>query len=130
MFLHFNFYFVTLTETKATTHRTRDKEPPAPFHPARPPGVYIEDCNTRADIGKFLRPVDFLKLFFTLCLIGMLCTYTNDYANTVGPQKPSLYQSWSNTYPEVLSFYWSFDVHEYSSQYTTLCVKQINGGKL
>jgi len=30
----------------------------------------------------------------------MMCTYTYDYANTVGPPKPSLYQSWSNTYPE------------------------------
>ena len=60
----------------------------------------MEDCKTRADIGKFLRPKDFLKLFFTPCLIGMLCTYTNDYANTVGPQKPSLYESWSNTYPD------------------------------
>ena len=30
----------------------------------------------------------------------MLCTYTNDYAETIGPQKPSLYQSWNNTYPE------------------------------
>ena len=44
--------------------------------------------------------MDFLKLFFTPCLIGMLCSYTKDYANTVGPQKPSLCQSWSNTYPE------------------------------
>ena len=70
------------------------------FRPACPPGVYIEDCKTRADIGKLLCPMDFLKQFFTPCLIGMLCTYTNDYANTVGPQKPSLYQSWSNTYPE------------------------------
>ena len=34
------------------------------------------------------------------CPIGMLCTYTNDYAETVGPQKPSLYQSWTNTYPD------------------------------
>ena len=76
------------------------RTPLPPFRPARPPAVYIEDCKTRADIGKFLRPVDFLKLFFTPCLIGILCTYTNDYANTVGPQKPSLYQSWSNTYPE------------------------------
>ena len=30
----------------------------------------------------------------------MLCTYTNDYAETVGPQKPPLYQSWTTTYPE------------------------------
>ena len=77
-----------------------DKEPLPPFRPAHPPGVDIEDYKTRADIGKFLRPMDFLKLFLTPCLIGMLCTYTNDYANTVGPQKPSLYQSRSNTYPE------------------------------
>ena len=41
-----------------------------------------------------------LKLFFTPCLIGMLCTYTNDYAETVGPQKPSFYQSWTDAYPE------------------------------
>ena len=98
MFLHFNFNFVTLTETKATTCRTQGQG--TPCHPARPPGVYIEDCKTHADISKFLRPVDFLKQFFTPCLIGMLSIYTNDYANTVGPQKPSLYQSWSNTYPE------------------------------
>ena len=65
---------------------TRNSQPPS-----RPPGVYIEDCKTRADIDKFLCPVDFLKLFFTPCLIGMLCTYTNDYANTVGPQKPCFY---------------------------------------
>ena len=55
------FYFVTLTETKATTHRTWGQE--TPFHPARPPGVYIKDCKTRADIGKFLRHVNcFLPL--------------------------------------------------------------------
>ena len=98
MFLHFNFYFVILTETKATTRRTQEQGTPCP--PARPPDVYIKECKTRADIGKFLRPMDFFKLFFTPCMIGMLGTYTNDYANTVGPQKPSLYQSWSNTYPE------------------------------
>ena len=81
-----------------------DKEPPAPLPPCSSTNsMDIENCKTRADIGKFLRPVDFLKLFLTPCLIGMLCTYTNDYANTVGPQKPSLYQSWSNTYPEEFS---------------------------
>ena len=111
MFLHFNFYFVTLTETKATTCWTQGQGTPCP--PARPPGVYIEDCKTRADIGKFLCPMDFLKLFFTPCLIGMLFTYTNDYANTVGPQKPSLYQSWSNTYPE--EFYCFIGVLMYMS---------------
>ena len=50
--------------------------------------------------ASFCVPWTFLKLFFTRCLIGMLCTYTNDSANTVGPQNPSLCQSWSNTYPE------------------------------
>ena len=101
MFLNFKFYFVTLTETKATTRRTwGTRNPLPPFRPARPPGVYIEDRTTRSDIGEFLHPVDFLKLFSTPCLIGMLCTYTNDYANTAEPQKPSLYHSWSNTYPE------------------------------
>ena len=73
------------------------RNPLPPYRPARPPGDYIKDCKTHADIGKFMRPMVFLKLFITPCLIGMLCTYTNDYANTVGPQKPSLYQSWSNT---------------------------------
>ena len=90
------------------------RNPLPPFRPARPPAVYIEDCKTRADISKFLHPVDFFLLFFfTPSLIGMLCTYTNDYANTVGPQKPSLYQSWSNTYPE--EFYHFIDLLMYMS---------------
>ena len=79
------------------------RNPLPPFRPARPPRVYIEDCKTCADISEFLRPMDFLKQFFYPLpdtVIGMLSAYTNDYANTVGPQKPSLYQSWSNTYPE------------------------------
>ena len=99
----FTFQFLLCYTYRAQGYNTQDSEtsnPLPPFHPAHPPGVCIEDCKTRADIGKFLRPLDFLKLFFTPCLIGMLCTYTNDYANAVGPQKPSLYQSWSNTYPE------------------------------
>ena len=53
-------------------YKTQDlgtRNPLPPFCPAHPPGVYIEDCKTRADIGKFLRPVDFLKLFFSPCLI-------------------------------------------------------------
>ena len=100
MFLHFSFYFVTLRDQGYNTQDSETRNPLPSFRPARPPGVYIEDCKTRADIGKFLRPVDFLKQFFTPCLIGMLCTYTNDYANTDRAQKPSLYQSWSNTYLE------------------------------
>ena len=121
MFLCFSFYFVTLTEPKATTRRTRGQGTPCPpFRPARPPGVYIEDCKTRSDTGEFLRPVDFLKLFFTPCLIGMLCTYTNDYANTVGPQKPSLYQLWSNTYPE--EFYCFIGLLMYMSTVHTIIV--------
>ena len=106
--LHKCFYISVFTllhlHYRDQGYNTQDsgtRNPLPPFCPVRPPGVYIEDCKTRADIGKFLRPVDVLKLFFTPCLLGMLCTvYTNDYANIVGPQKPSLYQSWSNTYPE------------------------------
>ena len=92
------FTFLHLQRPRLQHAGLRDKETPS--HPACPPGVYIKDCKTHADISKLLHPMDFLKLFFTPCLIGMLCTYTNDYADTVGPQKPSLYQSWSNTYPE------------------------------
>ena len=59
----------------------------------------------------------------------MLCTYTNDYANTGGPQKPSLYQSWSNTYPEEFYCFTGLlitDVHEYSliSKYWEVLVKK------
>ena len=81
--LHKCFYISVLTLLHLQRPRLQhaelgSKEPLPRYRPARPPGVYIEDCKTRADIGKFLRPVDFLKLFFTPCLIGMLCTYTND----------------------------------------------------
>ena len=99
----FTFQFLLCYTYRDQGYNMQDlgtRNPLPPFRPARPSGVYIEDCKTCADIGKFLRHVDFLKLFFTPCLTGMLCTYTNDYANTVEPQKPSLYQSWSNTYPE------------------------------
>ena len=50
----------------------------------------------------------------------MLCTYTNDYANTVGPLKPFLYQSWSNTYPE--EFYCFIGLLMYMSTVHTIIV--------
>ena len=114
------FTFLHLQRPRLQHAGLGDKEPPAPSHPARPPGVYIEDCKTCADIDKFLCPMDFLKLFLTPCLIGMLCTYsyTHDYANTVGPQKPSLYQSWSNTYLKEFYHYYLGRLLLYTYHYT------------
>ena len=105
--LHKCFYisiftlFHSLTETKATTRRTWGQGTPCPAS-----ALLIHLVSTLRTARPVLTSASFciqwtfLKLFFTPSLIGMLCTYTNDYANTVGPQKPSLYQSWSNTYPE------------------------------
>ena len=114
--MFFTFQFLLCYTYRDQGYNTQDsgtRNPLPPFRPACLPGVYIEDCKTCADIEKFLRPVDFLKLFFTPSLIGMLCTYTNDYANTAGPQKSLLYQSWSNTYPE--EFYRFIDLLMYMS---------------
>ena len=121
MCLHFNFYFVTLTENKATTRRTQEQGTPCP-----PSALLIHLVSTSRTArpvltsASFCVPWTFLNCFFTPCLIGILCTYTNDYANTVGPQKPSLYQSWSNTYPE--EFYPFIGLLMYTS---IVLVKQI-----
>ena len=119
------FTFLNLQRPRLQHAGNRDREPPS--HPACPPRVYIKDCKTHADISKFLHPVDFLKLFFTPCLIGMLCTYTNDYANTVGPR--NLPSTSHGVTPTLKSFiiYWSFEVHEYSSssKYSEVLVKEI-----
>jgi len=70
------------------------------FEPKHPPGVNLEDVKTRAEINNYLQPVDFFKLFFTHCLVSQLCAYTNQYAEEIGPNKPSMFSSWSETYAD------------------------------
>ena len=50
----------------ASTSRTARPALTSASFPACPPGIYIKDCKTCADISKFLRPVHFLKLFYPL----------------------------------------------------------------
>ncbi|GFN79530.1 hypothetical protein PoB_000603600 [Plakobranchus ocellatus] len=78
--------------------REHDRDPgpttPVPaFKPANPPGIILDEI-TRAGYRKFLRPVDFFCLFFTLDLVERLCGWKNGYAVTVGGEKPSMYARW------------------------------------
>lgn len=49
---------------------------------------------------KYLTPLDFFKVFFTVDLVKHLCKYTNDYAKIHGSQKPSLYKGWKEVTPD------------------------------
>ncbi|GFO17944.1 hypothetical protein PoB_004444900 [Plakobranchus ocellatus] len=66
--------------------REHDQDPgpttPVPaFKPAKPPGIILDEI-TKAGYRKFLRPVNFFCLFFTLDLVERLCGWTNGYAVT------------------------------------------------
>ena len=130
MFLHFSFYFVTLTLQRPRLQHAGlgDKELPASLPPCSSTSCLLQDPCWHRQVSEF-RGL-FKTVVFTPCLLGMLCTYTSDYANIVGPQKPSIYQSWSNTYPE--EFYRFIGLLMYMNIVHSIwhCVKQINGGKL
>ncbi|GFS27077.1 hypothetical protein ElyMa_001738800 [Elysia marginata] len=79
------------------TPRPKDGGPTTsvPFKPERVPGLHLPDCQTRQDIQKFWRPVDFFKLYFTSALVQLLCEWTNAYADSVGEQRKSMYERWT-----------------------------------
>ena len=70
------------------------------FLPERTPGLNLLDFQTRQDISKFLRPVDFFRLFFTVDIVHKMCDWTNVY---VGEQRKSLYARWTKV--DVDEFY-------------------------
>ena len=91
MFLHFSFYFVTLTLQRPRLQHAGlgDKELPASLLPCSSTWCLhrgLQDLcwhrRVSASCGLFL--IVFYPLPDTV--IGMLCAYTNDYANTVGPR--------------------------------------------
>ena len=65
------------------------------FLPERTPGLNLPDFQTRQDMSKFLRPLDFFRLFFTVDIVQKMCDWTNDYADSVGEQRKSLYARWT-----------------------------------
>ncbi|GFN93301.1 PiggyBac transposable element-derived protein 4-like isoform x1 [Plakobranchus ocellatus] len=88
------------SESESETAADPDAGPTTPvpeFKPEREPGLHLPDCHTRADLRKFLRPVGFFfKLFFTPCLVAQLCEFTNKYAHSVGAEKMSLNERWTD----------------------------------
>ena len=66
------------------------------FLPERTPGPNLPDFQTRQNISKFLRPVDFFRLFFTVDIVQKMCGWTDDYADSVGEQRKSLNARWTN----------------------------------
>ena len=81
---------------------------PPKFEPTRVPGVQLpDDVRTRANYQKYLTPLFFFQLFFTLDIVQHLCNWTNDYAKLHGPQKPTLYQGWTNITPDEMYQYFA-----------------------
>ncbi|GFN95439.1 hypothetical protein PoB_002194500 [Plakobranchus ocellatus] len=86
------------SESESETAAGRDAGPTTlvpDFKPEREPVLHLPDCHTRAGLRKFLRPVDFLKLFFTPCLVARLCEFTNKCAHSVGVEKMKGGRMWT-----------------------------------
>lgn len=64
------------------------------------PGLQLHDVITREDCKSYIRPVDFLKLFFTFNIVSHLCVHTNSFAHKHGPKHPTVFSGWYDLTPE------------------------------
>lgn len=93
------------------------------FRPAKKPGVHLSqtrDMLTKSDVGEFLSPVSFFKLYFTVHLVKTIVMYTNNYAAHFRPTRPSVFKGWYKL--TIDEFFFRFeDVHVHCS--STKCSK-------
>ena len=87
----------------AANHDGGPKTPVPRFLPERSPGLNLPECQTRQDLQKYLRPIDFFCLFFTVDIVQQMCDWTNEYAESVGEHRKSLYTRWTKV--DVDEFY-------------------------
>jgi hypothetical protein len=63
--------------------------------------------RTRDDVNRYLTPLSFFKLFFTVDLVQHLCNYTNTYARLHGPAKKTLYKGWTDVTVDDMYMYFA-----------------------